>query len=216
MKWRRTVKHEVCGEAMLAEAYILCELSEIDRDRFEEHYFECSECADAVRNLAQLRQGIRSGLCTSSEAATTPTRSWLMLMRQWFQGPQTAVSVAALAVAAITGYQNLQLRNQLAPQVLPSVVLQPATRGEMPQVPAGKGQFVLLEVDLPGASGNVAWSVEEPGGKVIMQGTGLAPEPGLSFKVLVPGTSLSAAQYILSVRSATGKEWLFRFRTAAR
>ena len=52
--------HQDCIESLTAEGYILGELSAVERDHFEEHYFECPECAEAVRRLLQLRDGART------------------------------------------------------------------------------------------------------------------------------------------------------------
>jgi hypothetical protein len=128
-----------------------------------------------------------------------------------------ASAVAALAVAGVTGYQNLQMRALLHAQSIVSVALQPATRGELPLVrshPAGS--FVLLEADVPRASGRLTWSLRPKDTGDILEGTATAPEPGLSFKLLVPSADLRAPEYTLLVRSDAGTEWQFRFRNAAR
>jgi hypothetical protein len=219
MTGRTAVKHEECVESMTAEKYILGELPAVERDRFEEHYFECPECADAVRSLASLRVGTRAGLCLSPESS--PLRQtgekWFRRWHAWLFQPQAAVAFAALALAAVTEYQNVQLKSLLQPQVLRSVTLQPASRGETATIhsePAGG--FVLLEADLPGASGKLNWTLRSAGGELTSAGTGMAPEAGLLFKVLVPSEQLTASDYRFEVRSDSGREWLFRFRAAAR
>jgi hypothetical protein len=143
--------------------------------------------------------------------------SWFRRWNVWLFQPQAAVSFAALAIAAVVGYQNVELKSQLQPQVLRSITLQPASRGDVTTIQreAGSG-FVLLEADVPGASGRLLWSLRSADGKFTRTGAGNAPDAGLSFKVLVPANELTASDYHFQVRSDSGREWLFRFRADAR
>jgi hypothetical protein len=218
MTGRISVTHEECAESFIVEKYILCELSAVERDDFEEHYFDCPECAEAVRRLSQLRAGTQAIMCGRVEEASS---RWQQLQSWWSRRqplgvqPALAGALAALCLTAVVGYQNLELRNQLRPQSVQSVFLAPATRGELPLVRSqATGPFVLLEADLPTASGKLTWSVRSGDGKVALDGAGPAPEPGLSFKVLLPADKLQAGEYALTVRSDSGNEWLFRFRNA--
>jgi anti-sigma factor RsiW len=219
MSGRTAVKHEEYVESMAAERYILGELPAAERDGFEEHYFECPECADAVRNLSHVRDATRAGLCTPPEPASSRQSAggWFRRWQAWLFQPQTAVTFAALAIAAVTSYQNVQLKSQLEPQALRSITLQPASRGDAATIDArAAGNFVLLEADLPGASGKLIWSLRSADGKLASTGTGVAPDAGLLFRVLVPAKQLTAPAYHLQVRSDSGREWLFRFRADAR
>src|SRR5215203_870808 len=105
MTGRVVVTDQECDQSMTAEKYILGELSAAERDRFEDHYFECPECAEAIRGLSQLREGTRTGLCRPPEspsAAAGLGSTWLRLLRDSSLRPQAAVALAALALAAIT------------------------------------------------------------------------------------------------------------------
>ena len=51
------------------------------------------------------------------------------------------------------------------------------------------GRFLLLEADLPAASGNLTWLLRTVDGRTAMEGTAPAPELGLSFKLLVPAAA---------------------------
>jgi hypothetical protein len=221
------VKNQECIESMTAEKYLLGELSAVERDQFEDHFFECPECAEAVRDLSNLREGARAefrqaqaAAPAAAPAAVQSPAGWLQRLRAWFLCPQSAVAFAGLALAAVTGVQNLQMRALLQPQILRSVALQPATRGNIQGLSsAADGAFVLLEADLPGAGGNVTWSVRTAQGETAMNGAGQAPDPGLSFKILVPAARLDPGEYTLAVRSDTCRvphdcNWHFRFRSA--
>jgi anti-sigma factor RsiW len=218
------VNQQKCGETMLAERYILGELPDDARDHFEDHYFGCVECAASVSMLSHLREVVRmepEGHAERTDAAEKPESfrnglsTWLP--RLWPIRLQSAVVMAALSLAVITGYQNVQLRNRVQPRVLRSVTLQPATRGDLPVLRSGsEGGFVLLEMDLPGAAGPLAWALTGKGQRTVMSGSGDAPEPGLLFKILLPESGLGSDRYTLTVRSAAGQEWQFPFRAEMR
>ena len=51
--------HEEAESTNAVEGYLLNELTEEERSRFEAHYFECQICADAVLVGQNLIEGIR-------------------------------------------------------------------------------------------------------------------------------------------------------------
>lgn len=221
MTGRVLVTHEEWVESFTAEKYILNELSTGQRDEFEEHYFDCPECAESVRLLSQLKTGAHLALSrqTAAVQAENPRSSWIPQWLSWWVGPQPALAgaLAAFCLAGVTGYQNAQLKNQLRPQMVQSIILLPATRGELPTVhTTASGQFVLLEADVPSASGNLTWELHSSSSKLVAGGRGPAPDPGLSFKVMLPTAQIAADEYKLVVRSDAGREWLFKFRAGPR
>jgi hypothetical protein len=52
--------HEEAEQTNAVESYLLNELTEEQRSRFEEHYFECSICADALIAGQAFLEGVRS------------------------------------------------------------------------------------------------------------------------------------------------------------
>jgi hypothetical protein len=54
--------HEEAVSTLASERYLLEEMSEPERETFEEHYFSCVECADDVRAAGVMRDGVRAGL----------------------------------------------------------------------------------------------------------------------------------------------------------
>jgi len=221
MTGRVSVTHEEWVESFTAEKYILNELTTAQRDEFEEHYFDCPECAESVRLLSQLKTGAQ--LALSSQTAAVEVKksrsSWTPEWLNWWIRPQPALvgALAAFSLAGVIGYQNVQLKNQLRPQMVQSIILLPATRGELPTVhTTAAGQFVLLEADVPSASGNLTWELRSSSSKLVAEGRGPAPDPGLSFKVMLPTEQIPADEYRLIVRSDAGREWLFKFRAGPR
>ena len=52
--------HQQALETMAAERYLLDEMTEIEKHAFEDHFFDCSDCAHEVRLGEQIRAEVRS------------------------------------------------------------------------------------------------------------------------------------------------------------
>jgi anti-sigma factor RsiW len=52
--------HEQAVRTFAAERYLLGEMSELEQQDFEAHYFDCAECADDVRSNVKMACGITS------------------------------------------------------------------------------------------------------------------------------------------------------------
>ena len=120
--------HNEVVRQKLTERYLLNELEGEQRDQFEEHYFECPECALDIRAGSEFVESSKVILAQPAEAEQVApvrraTRSgWWAWLRPQFAG-------AALALLlAVVGYQNLvtlpRLRGvQQQPQTLPFAVV---------------------------------------------------------------------------------------------
>jgi hypothetical protein len=129
-------------------------------------------------------------------------------------------AAAMLLLAAAMGWQVLALRNQLRPQIVASIMLRPETRGEVTRIsPQQLGPFLLLEADVPGAAGHLAWELRKAGSTAVeTQGSGDAPQAGATFKLLLSAGTLSPSEYQLTLRPAAaagapaGGSWEYRFQ----
>jgi hypothetical protein len=74
---------------MAAERYILDDLEPAERDSFEEHFFDCTECTADVRDAAKIAGGVRTG------ARVVPVKHY----SRW------AAAAAGAAVAIGLAYQ---------------------------------------------------------------------------------------------------------------
>ena len=97
--------HDEALRLQAAVKYVLGELPEVERDSFEEHYFDCGECALDVRAAAAFADNARNVLCHEAReaalhAAAPGSRRWLA----WFK-PIVAVPAFA-ALVLIIAYQN--------------------------------------------------------------------------------------------------------------
>jgi Putative zinc-finger len=155
--------HEVVVRRKIAESYLLGELDSEAREEFEEHYFECAECALDVRAGTLFVEQSKSVLGEKPEAAAAGLRAveapvpnsaarkpgWLA----WFH-PGFAVPALALLLAVI-GYQNLVMYPGLQralnhPHVLPFAAVSIGTWGSGEHViKTAPEQGFLLLVRIP-------------------------------------------------------------------
>src|SRR3954454_6101717 len=108
--------HEQSIGTRAAESYLLGELSPTVREAFEQHFFECEECAQEVRLGFEFSQNLKAVLHDEARAARPLGKAKRLL---WFSSkrfaskrvaPMWAASkvplAACLAIAAFSGYQN--------------------------------------------------------------------------------------------------------------
>ena len=88
-----------------AERYVLGELTGAQREEYEEHYFDCAECAVDVRTAVAFVDAGREVLRT--EAAEATTEKAAKTAGRWFLWLRPAFAVPALAVLLLfVAYQN--------------------------------------------------------------------------------------------------------------
>ncbi len=216
------MNHSEAVEQMTSERYLLNELTPDARDAFEEHVFDCPECALDLRAgalfvreaKAQLPEPVssqaRSGMATTSGKRNL----WFSLWRPAFAAPVFA------ALLIVVGYQNFvtfpalrQSANE--PRLAPMAPLHSATRGEaLPTFTADRVNGVALPVDLvidPEAAPAASYSFDlrDPQGKLVWTGnlpaTAQRANSDQSFSLTIPGGMLQSGPYSLMVTSVTAQ-----------
>jgi len=106
----KAMDHSEAVRLQAAEKYVLGELQGPLRDEYEEHYFDCAECAADLKATAAFvgmsRMAFReepSAAAAAVERRTSPQLSWIQRFRWAFVAVPT---FAALALAVIVGYQQ--------------------------------------------------------------------------------------------------------------
>jgi anti-sigma factor RsiW len=208
--------HQVAIERNSADAYLLGELSDDEREAFEEHFFNCAGCAASIQSGMKILDDLADGVAEPAEAAV-PRDNLVNLddyrqpgIRHWGTSLKWAIPTAAAAVLTIfTGYQNLVLfpaRLAAAAQVAqagPVEMLEPTeeTRGAVEAVeagwvgrrhvvsiPAAQGELPKYEYSLIDGTGKTVGRLSEP----IVSEKGmisweLPPLPGGSYTIVVEG-----------------------------
>src|SRR6476660_3314126 len=97
------MKHEDTLREMSVERYLLGELTGDSRNTFEEHLFECAECASEVKAGVALLEGARLELAANRREATTPRKAPSLF--GWLLSP-VWLAPALAACLALVIYQS--------------------------------------------------------------------------------------------------------------
>ena len=210
--------HSEAVEQMATERYLLNELSPDAREAFEDHVFDCPECALDLRAGAafvteakvQLPDLIELNPArTETSKPATAKRAWVWRWPSFLSSPAFAAPVFA-SLLLILGYQNLVTYPALRaaadePQILPWTSLHTATRGEV-HVPvvANKRSGAMLLIDLPQEGNYSSYAVDlaGPDGKARstrnVSSTEAAAHEG-TVSLRIPGAELGQGAYTLTV-----------------
>jgi hypothetical protein len=215
------MNHSEAVKQMAAERYLLDELTPDARDAFEEHAFDCAECAFDLRAGALFVQEARNQLPTLTDSQVQSEEAKPNKRRFLFFSWRPAFAVPALAALLIVvGYQNLvtfpALRHSATePQLAPVAPLHPATRGAArPTFTVDRAHGVALPIDLspePGMAFPASYSLNlrDPGGKLIWASTLAAPAPETEneqrFSLTIPGSALRTGSYSLLITSVSAQ-----------
>jgi hypothetical protein len=198
--------HKVASQTHAVERYLLDEMPSSERDAFEEHYFECTECAEEVRSASALTRDMKTALGEFKSAPKTSSLGWLSWMR-----PQVMVpAFAALLLAVVVGYQNTVVMPDLkAPRSMgAALILDGVTRGGVPALHRGDPLRFVTAVE--GATvGRVHVELDAASGSAVRSGEVAAPGANRALDVYFPGT-LEAGRYQLVVRDNPGGKELAR------
>jgi hypothetical protein len=216
--------HAQAVEKHAAERYLLDEMPELERFAFEEHYFDCADCAEEVRMGALLREGVAAGLMAAPAAVGTQATSPSISSAPSPTGSPASVTSASSrwrgalpwAVAAMlalaVGYQSLWVvpglrQGSLETQALAPVTLRAATRGAEAAITRPENGVITFALDVNGmpAGTRLAYDLRTADNSSVASGTAAAPPPGTPLLLLVPGSALTTpGGYVLSVRAADG------------
>ncbi len=209
------MEHEEAIRLQMTEQYLLDELSPEAREEFEEHYFECRECAvDVGAGAAFVEQ---SKIVLEEKPVPVPVDSpvkpgWLGWLRPALAAPLLA------GLLLLVGYQNLVTYPELLqtanhPQGLPWAAVNIGTfssGGAVVTAHPGQGFLLMVRIpqdgsysryiaDLSNPAGKVEWSLAIPA--IEASATGMqATETQDEWAVVVPGANRPSGTYALAVR----------------
>lgn len=208
--------HSEAVEQMATERYLLDEMTPELREAFEEHLFDCPECALDLRTGAAFVDEAKKQLPQLTTQAATPIAPALARpsarKRNWFAWLQPAFAVPAFALLLLfVGYQNFATIPALRlaasqPRLLPWVSFHAGTRGAA-KIPvlADPKQGAVLVIDLPQnlTFTSYAFDLYDPQGKRFWSQTIAAPKGSRvgekSNSLLIPGSGLQQGSYTLAI-----------------
>jgi len=212
--------HTEAVGSLASERYLLDEMSHPERDTFETHFFECSECAEDAKVGILMTEGARVGFLASPQVARiatfppaqkrTPAVSVAptSVHQPWYRTSALPWAVAAMLAVAV-GYQAQRpampggMRSGV-PEALSAVMLRPTSRGADPTASVAAAHVALaLDVDTGGAT-EVSYELEDASATLLASGRASAPPAGAPLLLVIPTFTLKPEQlYSLTVRDAT-------------
>jgi hypothetical protein len=205
--------HQEAVDTLAAERYLLDEMSDEDRQTYEEHYFECETCADDLRVATAMMQGAKEGFASSATGRVVSITADRSAGRKtaWYRSAALPWAAAA-TLAVVAGYESLwvvpSLRRGALPLVLTPQALRPQSRGAETVIPFeahGGPTTLAIEVNEAPQAGEVTYDLSSTDGRHIVSGRAPAPAPGSPLLLLMPSwTLVGPMHYILSVHDAAG------------
>jgi len=211
--------HDMVVRQKMTERYLLNELDPVARDEFEEHFFDCKDCALDVHAGALFVEQSKVVLAEKPElvAAALPPTASVPAVRRWLVWLRPAVVVPLMVLLlTVVAYQNLvtypHLQQALnSPQVLPWASVNVGTWGSGGLVITTRpGEGFLLFVRIPPEGGYSHYTAElyNPGGKLewtltIPVASGKETSAQDQWPVQVPGANREAGSYTLAVNGVT-------------
>jgi hypothetical protein len=208
--------HSDAVQQMAAERYLLNELTPEQREAFEEHVFDCHECALDLRAAAAFMEEAKAQLPALVTAPAPPRTGVAAPSRKrdrWFFFGRPAFAVPAFAaLLVVIGFQNFVtlpgLRSQAdSPRLLAwAPPLHGATRGAVATVNVDREHGVALPIDvaLPAGAGPFAsygFELIDAQNKTVWTGSIAAPGSGDSQRILlaVPGSLVQTGTYTIAI-----------------
>jgi hypothetical protein len=196
------MNHDDAIRIMGAEQYLLNELSPELREQFEEHFFECPECAADVRAGALLLEQSKAVFAAEASAPrgkvsaiTTAKPGWWAWLRPAFAAPALALLLAIII------YQNWPSHRN--PRVLQAAYVNIGSRGgSASTVSASPGEGFLLRINMPPGQSYTSYvaDIYGPEGK-IRSSVNLPVSVGNdTYFIQVPGGIYNDGVYPVAIR----------------
>jgi len=201
--------HDQAVRQKATERYLLDELDPELRDQFEEHLFDCQDCAMDVRAAAMFVEQSKAILGDTPVATTVKQPEITRTKASWFAWLRPAFAVPALALLlAVIGYQNFVTYPRLTaaandPKIGPWASLNVSTRGsETKTIKVHPGEGFGLLINLPPEDGFASYAVDlyNPAGKLEWSGPISKTTVDDGRQVYIPGQKLLPGTYTVAVR----------------
>jgi hypothetical protein len=208
------MNHQDAAQAMMVEKYVLNELTPELRAEFEEHYFECAECAMDLRATTAFLDAAKAEFKATSVAkplpVAAPKRRGPWLLRPSFAMPALAACLLFIAYQNTVVFPRLhqQIAQFSSPEILPSVSLVGGNSrgGQVPSiaVPTANPFLLLLDIPTQDRFSSYTCSLYSPNGKLAWQVQVSAQEAKDTISITVPAADRMDGKYSLHVIGKSG------------
>ena len=210
-----TMHHAEAIGSSAAERYALGEMGTPERDRYEEHFFDCPDCAEevkaAVTFLDSAAPVLREEKAPASPGETgrpDPEPWWAGLRALFWPLPYGAAAAAALLIG-VAGYQSLVVVPDLRTELREADGLQSApwyflsvSRSEPPAVAVSEGQRrfgLTLSRSSEQSFPFYLCELRDAGGRTVLSSVVPAPPQQGELQLLLPGDELEPGAYHVAV-----------------
>jgi len=219
--------HDEAMRLQAVERYIAHQLSPDEERKFEEHFFDCRQCAEDVNFettfAANVRAAIQEPVPERRAIAEPRPAGWAERWRLWLR-PSSALAFSLAANFALlvgVAYMELANRPEAAPATITSDFFAPGpTHGaadEIHDLPAGSSYYIVRFLTASRAVSSYSYEVLDSSGR--RQSSGILPAPSGqddSLCLQLPVRRLRPGLFTLVVRARSGGEivsWS-KFRTS--
>jgi len=185
----KIMDHDEAVRLQAAEKYLLGQLPKEQHAAYEEHYFDCSVCAEEIKATAAFMESARQ-VAREQMLQTIDVKRLTPAIRThsnggWFAWLKPAFAIPVIAALVLfIGYQNRVTIPRLkdsssAPIISSSFQLLGSVRGgnesggPSNKVPVKQGESFLLKFDFTprGTSSEYSWQLLDPAGQRVRYGT---------------------------------------------
>lgn len=200
--------HNEALQSRACEKYLLGELSPVQREAYEEHYFSCAECAAQLRSAAEFFSASREIFA----ASPAPGGNLAPVRTGWFAWFKPAFTLPAFALLLlVVGYQNFvtipHYKQVTSPRVLPmhSLISGNSRGGEVLNLASAPNQPLGLYVDVPTdpAHSTYLFRLEDPAGRSSLLRS-VSAEEAQKTQVIVVNPGTTAGKYTIVISGAAG------------
>jgi hypothetical protein len=205
--------HNQATEISAVERYLLEEMTPQERDDFEEHFFDCQDCATDLRATAAFMGAARTELKANPVAKPTKAENGgkgpSFFAAFW---PSALAWSAVAALLLVIGYQNMvvfpRFREQIAelrqPEVLSviSLVRGNSRGGVVATANVTPADSVLLSLDIPTQDRFTSYTclVYSPTGTLLGRLAVSAEEAKDTISIAVPGAGREPGKYTVKIQ----------------
>jgi hypothetical protein len=202
--------HQQATQLTAVEKYLLDELPPELRDEFEEHFFDCQECATDLRATAGFIDAAKREIKVNPVKKPAPIAG--RKSRSVSLWPSALVWSALAASLLVIAYQNVvvyprfktEIAELKAPEILPQVSLVGGNSrgGQIPGATVGSGKPFLLLVDIPSEDRFSSYTclLYSPSGSLVWRAEVSPQQAKDTVSIRVPSASQGAGQYTLTVQ----------------
>jgi hypothetical protein len=191
-----------------AEKYILGELSPELREQYEEHYFDCEECANDLKAAAAFSDGAREMFRkerSQGQKAQVAVGSWFGWLRPAIAAPMLAALLLILCYQSFVTIPKLQ-RSTAAPTTVQNAnfvsLIGANSRAEGAKTfQIHRDRPAILEVDVPASGEFTSYlcQIRDASGRTIYEDHVSAADAKSTVHLILPKGALEPGEYSLAI-----------------